>query len=157
MICAGVDLLQCVRSVLWYWTMPCFSVSVGHRAGDRSGAGVAAAFVVEEEECLFFLIGPPTRAAEDVDQQRRRCTPERLLKKLLAAVSVPRRYSYSEPCISLVPDLVTSATSAPEPRPVAASPLVVVAAELLHRVQRHAQHAGERRACSDRSRRRRPA
>ena len=48
-----------------------------------------------------------------------------LLKKPLAAVSVPRRYSYSEPCRVVRPDLVTSATSAPEPRPVAASPFEV--------------------------------
>ena len=53
-------------------------------------------------------------------------TLARLLKKELAAVSVPRRYSYAEPWNSLVPDLVTRATSAPEPRPTSAAPLLVV-------------------------------
>src|ERR1039457_3253052 len=75
---------------------------------------------------LFFLMGPPADPPKMLISGGATGTPMRLLKNEWPAVSVPLRNSYSEPWYWLGPVLVTSAISAPEPRPVSAPPLVVV-------------------------------
>ena len=62
-------------------------------------------------------MGPPNDVPNKFRINFWRGTPERLLKKLLALVSVLRWNSYSEPWKMFVPPLVTSAICAPEPRP----------------------------------------
>ncbi len=66
----------------------------GNGAVRAARAGVAPSFIVDEVEQLVLLDGAAGRSAEDVDQQRSdSAMPAWLLKNVLEAVSVPRRYS----------------------------------------------------------------